>query len=215
MSGGILHAVVHLSHHHTVTRLHLWTWCLIDTVSKVTMLLLVLSGDIQLIWWRNGYATCLEHVKAHMSIFHEMVPCISPNWSRPAQFLAFACKGFHFPWLIMSDELQGSLREKSLWNTTIGWTLTWLTGIDQSRILLIGSESREHSSLARCALDQFIRSRYRNASWDLWNGTISLLNPKTVLDNSSSNYLFIHFRLTGLNLLIGAQRFTVLLEHHL
>ena len=45
------------------------TWCLTDTLSKLTMLLFALPGSIQLVWRRNGYVTCLVHVKAHRPIF--------------------------------------------------------------------------------------------------------------------------------------------------
>ena len=51
-----------------VTRLHFGTWCLTYPLSKVTWLLYMLPGSIQLIWWLNWCVTCLVHVKAHRPI---------------------------------------------------------------------------------------------------------------------------------------------------
>ena len=90
-----------------VTRLLLGTWCLTYTLSKVTRLLYMLPGSIQLIWWWNGCVTCLVHVKAHRPILLWNGVMNTPNLSRPSRvFLLLTCELFHFPWLIISEDLK-------------------------------------------------------------------------------------------------------------
>ena len=87
MSKGVLWAVVRVSLHYTESCPLAFQNLMTDTLSKLTMLLFALPGSIQLVWQRNGYLICLVHAKAYSPFSHEIVSYISPNWSRPVQFM--------------------------------------------------------------------------------------------------------------------------------